>query len=222
LSTKVLGFYNRAGGWAAPSGTWTFFGCLISLTTHPTAMQFLIQKQKNLFTVAMVAALSVSGPRARALEKENTAKPAKAELPQLQLAVDVPPQWRPFLSDDLAEAFASRLTDVFRRRGYAGEVRFLDHDDPKSGAPLLTIRLINWRVGRIDNAECTFTASLKNGSEEHELGIFENTSFAWNNNGTRWGLADVLGDVADGALTDLSSKLSKDDLLPGFSAAKKS
>jgi hypothetical protein len=185
-------------------------------------MQFLVQKQKNLFTVAMVAALSVSGPRVRAIEKENTTKPAKAELPHLQLTVEVPPHWRPFLSDDLAEAFASRLTDVFRRRGYAGEVSFLDHDEPRPAVPVLAIRLINWRIGRTDNAECTFTASLKHGSEEQELGIFENTSLVWNNNRARWGLADALGDVADGALRDLSAKLSKDGRLAGFPAAKKS
>ena len=145
-------------------------------------MQFLIQKQKNLLTVAVVAALSISGPRARGGEKESAAKPAKAELPQLQLTVDVPAQWRPFLSDDLAEAFASRLTDVFRRRGYTGEVRFLDHDEPNADLPVLAVRLINWRIGRTDTAECTFTASLKTTGQEHELGIFENTSFVWTNN----------------------------------------
>ncbi len=184
-------------------------------------MQTLIQKQKNLLTVAMVAALSVSVPRARAMEKETTAKPAKLELPQLQLTVDVPPDWRPFLSDDLAEAFASRLSDVFRRRGYTGEIKFLDHDDPQPGVPVLAIRLINWRVGRTDNAECTFTANLNRGGTEHDLGIFENTSFVWNNHMGRWGLAEALGDVADGALRDLSTKLDKASLLPGFPAAKK-
>jgi hypothetical protein len=184
-------------------------------------MQSLIQKQKNILTVAMVAALSVSGPRARAVEKENTAKPAKAEQPQLQLTVDVPPHWRPFLSDDLAEAFASRLTDVFRRRGYTGEVRFLDHEDAKQDAPALLVRLINWRIGRADNAECTFAATLKKGSQEHDLGIFENTSLVWNDHMGRWKLANALGDVADGALRDLSSKLSEDSLLPGFPLPKK-
>ena len=184
-------------------------------------MQSLVQKQKNILTVAMVAALSVSGPRLRALEKENTAKPAKAEQLQLQLTVDVPPHWRPFLSDDLAEAFASRLTDVFRRLGYAGEVRFLDHEDAKPEAPVLLIRLINWRIGRTDNAECTFTASLKNGGQEHHLGIFENTSLVWNDPRGRWGLANALGDVADSALRDLSTKLSQERLLPGFALTKK-
>jgi len=184
-------------------------------------MQSLIQKQKNLLTVAIVAALSVGGPRVRAVEKETTSKPAKAELPHLQLSVDVPPHWRPFLSDDLAEAFASRLSDVFRRRGYGGEVEFLDHEEPKPGVPALAIRLINWRIGRTDNAECTFTATLKNGKDEHYLGVFENTSLVWNNHLGRWGLADALGDVADRAIRDLSDKLSKDSLLPGFARKEK-
>jgi hypothetical protein len=191
------------------------------MAIHSPAMQYLVQKQKNILTVAIVAALSVSEPPARAAAKENTAKPAKAELPQLQVTVNVPPQWRPFLSDDLAGAFASRLSDVFRRHGYAGEVRFIDHDNPKPDVPWLTVRLINWRIERTDNAECTFTATLNSGGREHELGIFENTSLAWNNNLGRWGLADALGDVADGALRDLSTKLHKAGLLPGFSVAEK-
>ena len=183
-------------------------------------MKTLIQKQKNLLTVAVVAALSVSVPRARAAEKETTAKPAKAELPQLQLTVEVPPHWRPFLSDDLAEAFASRLTDVFCRRGYSGNIKFLDHEDPQSEVPVLAVRLINWRIARTDHAECVFTAALNTGGETHELGIFENSSHVWNNHLGHWVLADALGDVADGALRNLSSRLDKAALQPGFVVGK--
>jgi len=184
-------------------------------------MKTLIQTQKNLLTVAVVAALSVTGPRSRAEDKPTATKSAKAELPPLQLTVDVPPHWRPFLSDDLAEAFASRLAAIFRRQGYAGEVRFLDRDDPKPGEPVLAVRLINWRIGRTDHAECTFSASLNREGQEHSLGVFENTLLVWNNRLNRWDLADALGDVADGALRDLSTKLSQEDLVPGFSAKKK-
>lgn len=178
-------------------------------------MQTLIRKQKNLLTVAMVAALSVGGPRTRGDEKERPAKPAKAELAQLQLMVQVPPHWRPFLSDDLAEAFASRLNDVFGRRGYSGEIKFLDHAEARADTPALAIQLINWRIGRTDHAECAFTATLQNENEAHSLGVFESTSSTSGTIKPRWGAAQALGEVADAALRDLSTKLIQNGLLRG-------
>jgi len=182
-------------------------------------MQTLISKQKNLLTVAMVAALSVSAPRARASQKGTTAKPAEAELPQLQLTVELPSHWRPFLSDDLAEAFASRLTNTFRRRGFAGEVRFLDHEVPNPDIPLLAVQVINWRIGHGESAECSITATLTLNENEpqHELGVFENTSLAGRTH--PMGRADALADVADGALRDLSIKLDQAGLLQGFAVS---
>jgi hypothetical protein len=186
------------------------------------AMQALTQKPKNLLTVAIVAALSVNAPRLRGWEKkENTTEPTKEDLPQLQITVDAPSHWRPFLSDDLAEAFGSRLPEVFRRHGYAGEVNFIDREAPRSAVPILAVRLINWRVDRNENAVCTFAAALTCGDRQHELGLFENTAHGWNNHtAERWGFADALGDVADGALCDLATKLDETGLLPGFQLAR--
>ena len=178
-------------------------------------------KAKNLLTAALAATLSVGFPAGRAAEKDATGKRAKIEVPQLQLSVDVPPNWRPFLSDDLAEAFASRVSDVFRRRGFAGTIKFLDHDDPSPDIPVLAIRLITWRIGRTDNAECTFSASVTAGGKEQSLGFFESTSLMWNKGLGRWGLADALGDVADGALRDLALRLDQAGFVPGFPAKKK-
>jgi len=179
-------------------------------------MQTLIQKQKNILTVAMVAALSVSVPRFRAEEKQKLTKSAKAELPQLQLVVTVPPHWRPFLSNDLAEAFSTRLAEVFRRTGYTGEIRFLDEERAAAAAPLLAVELINWRINRTDRAVCTFTASLKSDNREHTLGTFENDLLVWNDRFGRWGLANALGNAADRALRDLSDKLNSLGVLSGF------
>lgn len=176
-------------------------------------MQTLVQKQKNLFTVAMVAALSVGSPRTHAREKDQGSNSAKALLSQLQLAVEVPPHWRPFLSDDLAEAFASRLTKVFRQNGYGGRISFLSHPTRATDSPVLAIHLLNWRATGAEHAECTFTAAVKSRNGTHELGLFENTSVARHDHG---GFALALGDVADGALLSLSRKLANDGLLPGF------
>lgn len=179
-------------------------------------MQTLIQKQKNILTVAMVAALSVSVPRLRAEGKEKSTKPAKAELAQLQLTVEVPRQWRPFLSNDLAEAFASRLAETFRREGYAGEIVFLDDNKAKPNAPVLKIELMNWRVNQTEHAECSFSASLKYEGQEHKIGTFENERLVWNDRFGRWGVANALGDAADGALRELSGKLGAQGILSGF------
>ena len=168
----------------------------------------------------MVAALSVSTTRSRAGDNENAAKPTRAETPRLQLTVDVPPRWRPFLSDDLAEAFASRLADVFRRHGYPPAIRFIEHENPATDVPVLAIRLIDWRISHPHQAECTFSAALKNDDGEHALGIFENTRREWSHRFGHGDPADALGEVADGALRDLSAKLDQSGLLPGFSATR--
>jgi hypothetical protein len=179
-------------------------------------MQTLIQKQKNILTVAMVAALSVSVPRLRAEGKEKTVKPAKAELPQLQLSVAAPSHWRPFLSNDLAEAFASRLAEIFRREGYRGEIAFLEDAAPKSDSPVLAVELTHWRVNQAERAECVFNASLICDGRKRPLGAFENDRLVWNDRFGRWGVADALGDAADGALRDLSDKLGELGILHGF------
>ncbi|HEY4247336.1 MAG TPA: hypothetical protein VGM64_10800 [Lacunisphaera sp.] len=179
-------------------------------------MQTLIQKQKNILTVAMVAALSVSVPRLRAEGKEKSTKSAKVELAQLQLKVGVPRHWRPFLSNDLAGAFASRLAEVFRREGYRGEIAFLDGNTANPDAPVLGVELTNWRVNQTEHAECSFTASLKYEGQEHKIGEFENDRLVWNDRFGRWGLADALGDAADGALRELSGKLGSLGILGGF------
>jgi len=180
----------------------------------------MTSQAKNLLTAGLVATLTVSVPVTRAREPAAPGTNAPAERPQLQLSVDVPSLWRPFLADDLAEAFASHVSDVFHRRGYAGQVNFLGSGDPAPAGPLVAIRLINWRIGRTETAECTFTASVTAGGRWHDLGVFGNTSLTWIADPGRWGLAEALGDAADGALRDLAVRLAKADLVPGFPPAK--
>ncbi|MDI1337758.1 MAG: hypothetical protein PSU94_16365 [Lacunisphaera sp.] len=180
----------------------------------------MIPRTRNLLAAGLAASLAVSLPEARATEQDPAAKPAQADLPQLQLTVDVPPNWRPFLADDLADAFASRVMDVFRRHGYTGEVKFIPIGDPAKDRLLLAIRLINWRIGRTDSAECVFTAVLIAGGKEESLGIFDHTNLAFNRGMGRWGLADALGDVADDALRGLAKKLANDPNVPGFPPPK--
>lgn len=181
----------------------------------------MIPGSRNLLAAGLAATLAVTLPEARAAEKTPAGKSAKAELPQLQLTVDVPPNWRPFLADDLADAFASRLVDIFHRQGYTGEVKFMPIEEPAKDQPVLAIRLITWRIGRTDNAECTFTASVITAGKEESLGVFDHTNLVWSRSMGRWSLAEALGDVADDALRGLAVKLAKSGSVPGFAAAKK-
>lgn len=177
----------------------------------------MISRTQNLLAAGLAATLAVTLPEMRAADKAPAAKPAR---PQLQLTVDVPPLWRPFLADDLAEAFASRTGSILRTQGYAGEVKFLPFGEPDKDQPLLAIRLLNWRIGRTDNAECLFTASLTVAGKEESLGTFDDTSMVWSRALGRWGLAQALGDVADDALRGLAVKLAASGSLAGFPPKK--
>jgi hypothetical protein len=181
----------------------------------------MTSRTQNLLAAGLAATLTVTLPEVRAAEKDPAARPAKAELPQLQLTVDVPPNWRPFLADDLADAFASRTAEVLRRQGYTGEVKFVPAGEPAKDQPVLAIQLINWRIGRTDNAECVFTATLMSAGKEASLGLFDHTNLVWSRSMGRWGLAEALGDVADDALRSLALKLAQNGTVPGFVTAKK-
>jgi hypothetical protein len=176
----------------------------------------MIPRSRNLLATGLAATLAVTLPRNYAADRNLSAKPAKAGQPQLQLAVTTPPQWRPLLADDLADAFASRVADVLCRQGFNVGVAFIPSGDPDSGHPVLAIRLIHWRLGRTDSAECLFTATIQSGDKKEDLGAFENTHLPWLSGTSRRGLAEVLGDAADGALRELAGKLAQSGSVPWF------
>ncbi|MFI5337441.1 MAG: hypothetical protein ACHQ5A_11695, partial [Opitutales bacterium] len=147
--------------------------------------------------------------------------------PDLQVTVDVPPTWRPFLQDDIAEAFASRIQTVFKQRGYTGRIAYLDRaTDPRPGVPVLEVRLVEWRIGRTQDAQCTFSASLRTDGGEKSLGLVANTAFFWPEAGGRWGLArrmdvaDALEDAAARALRELFQRVAETGAVPGLVAKK--
>ncbi len=143
--------------------------------------------------------------------------------PDLPVYVDVPPSWRPFLDDDIAEAFASRVQRVFRQRGYAGRIALVPRrDEPKPAPPLLEIRLLEWRIGRTGNAECTFSATLQTATGQKSLGLIAHTAIFWPSRGGRWGLgraqesANALDDAAERALRELYQRVAETALIPGL------
>lgn len=146
----------------------------------------------------------------------------------LQLQINVPPTWRPFLDDDIAEALASILTDTFKRRGYAGVIDFIEEHRraPNPDLPLLTLNLIQWRIDRVGNAECTLTADLAvPGQPKRELGVVTQTQLTWIQERGRYGfrrfeIADALEDAATDAMRDLFKRVADTGLLRGFPVAK--
>lgn len=151
--------------------------------------------------------------------------PTKADL---QLQITVPPTWRPFLDDRLAESLAGILSDTFKRRGYAGVVEFLPEGEraPNPDAPLLTLNLLTWRIDRVGNAECTVSAGLLvPGAPKRDLGIVTQTQITWIQERGRYGLrgfevADALEDAATAAMRDLFQRVSDTGLVRGFPPAK--
>jgi hypothetical protein len=152
-----------------------------------------------------------------------------AMIADLQLAVNVPATWRPFLEDDIADSLASILRDTFKRRGYKGVIDYVQEDRraPNPDLPLLTLNLMEWRIGRTGNADCTLTATLRTGGKDHDLGVVTQTQITWVREHGRFGLArrfelaDALEDAATGAMRDLYRRVADSGLLPGFTTAKK-
>lgn len=146
----------------------------------------------------------------------------------LQLQINVPPTWRPFLDDDIADSLAGILSDTFKRRGFKGVLDYLDRDrrSPNPDLPLLTLNLMQWRIDRVGNAECTLTAELTTpGNAKRDLGIVTQTQFTWIQERGRYGfrrfeIADALEDAATEAMRDLFKRVADTGLVRGFPPPK--
>ena len=168
---------------------------------------------------AAFAVLVTLAPAADA--KKPAPKPA-----DLQVIVDVPPTWRPFLEDDIADALFYRLKEVFGRHGYKGEIAQLTSFDAETkDVPILRLNLTEWRVDRTGNAQCTLSAALKTTAGEKNLGLATGTALFWPR-GNRWSIhrqvetADALEDAADSAMRDLYGTVAKTGLVAGFEVKK--
>lgn len=183
-------------------------------------MKTLVRLLRFPAVFAAFAVLVATAPAA------DTKKPAEAKPADLQVTVDVPPTWRPFLDDDIAEALFYRLKNLLQRRGYTGEmVQVTTFDKEAKGVPSLRLNLTEWRVDRIGNAQCTLTATLKTEAGEKSLGLASGTAFLWAN-GPRWSFsrqmdtADALEGAADNALREVYDALVKSGLIAGIPAKK--
>ncbi len=156
------------------------------------------------------------------------AKDKSSDKPvDLQVTVNVPPTWRPFLDEQISETFAYRLIDTFRQRGYKGNMVYVDpRDDKAKDVPTIEIFLSEWRLDRVGNAQCTFTASIKTAAGEKDLGLKTGTTMFWPQAGGRWGItrayetADALDEAARNAQRDLYNAVAKSGLVSGFETRK--
>ena len=155
-----------------------------------------------------------------------TEKPA-LQTADLQVMIDVPPTWRPFLDEDIADALAGRLINTFQKRGYTGRIEQLRTGSTAAhDVPQLTIRLIEWRIGRSGNADCTLSASVRSAAGEKDLGLITSSAIFWPHASGHWGLnqsyetANALEDAAESALRDLYTRLAKAAIVPGLTAKK--
>lgn len=135
----------------------------------------------------------------------------------LHVQVNVPPTWNPWLDDRISGAFTDRVRDVFHRAGFdrpVEEARLAD--DPEAKANLLTIQLLEWRINRIGNIDCTFAAELKTPRGTRNLGIYTQTEMRWLTGRGRFGLAQSFEDAAEGAIRGLCDDVAKTEWLPGL------
>lgn len=134
----------------------------------------------------------------------------------LKVQVIVPPTWNLLIDDKVSEALVERMRDVFYRAGFTRPLEEVRSFEIPSKVPyLLTINLTEWRINRVGNIDCTFTANLKTPRGTRELGQYTNTTMQWLDGRGRFGLSRAFVDAAEGALRDLYTDLAKTDLLPG-------
>jgi hypothetical protein len=145
-------------------------------------------------------------------------KPSPPSKPgTLQVQINIPPTWRPMLEDEVSEAFASYVIDIFRRQGYKGDIKEVRwFDEPSPGCCLLTINLTEWRMNHMGSIDCTFTANLQTEQTTRHLGVFSGMSFRWMSGPGRFGLADAFGDAAEDGIRQLYDAVARTELVPGL------
>lgn len=172
-------------------------------------------------SIVLIAALSISSAWTFAAQPTKDPTPQsgvvpaeKPEIKAMQLTVNVPPSMRPWVSDDVAEAFAARVADVLRQRGYKAGIQYLDSfASPAAGRPLLAVNLVEWRTDRIGNVDCTFSATLSTPSGRKDLGLFTGTSMMTFSRHDWFARSDQFDDAARQAINDLYKRIVETQLL---------
>jgi hypothetical protein len=144
----------------------------------------------------------------------------RVEVPgTLHVHVNLPLMTDVWVEDRVKMAFTDVTRDVFHRHGFdrpVEEARYASLNELEDIPFLLTVDLHRWRVDRIGNIECTFTASLQTPAGTRHLGVYTGTELRGFGGGGfgRWGFARSFEEAAEGALNDLVREVARTELLP--------
>lgn len=133
---------------------------------------------------------------------------------RLQVSVTVPPTMNLWRADEIAEAFGYRVCTELHEEGIGGRVKYVEsYDTADAGLPVLAINLIEWRVNRVGNVDCTFSAVLSGPGGKKDLGLFSGSSVML------WPRHDILArsdgfeDAAHSAMEELSKRITASGLV---------
>lgn len=190
-------------------------GYVASETKTPLLMKPIVFRclPLSVLLFALAACSTATGPTATITNGPVSGPDA------LQVEVNMPPSWRPMLEDRITDAFVSELADQFDQRGFHGRIgQLYPTDQPAPGSPLLTINLIEWRMGFTGNINCTFAATVRNNGMTRRLGLFNGMSLRWMSGPGRFGLAESYDQAAKDALGQLYDAIARSQLVPGIVA----
>lgn len=169
-----------------------------------TVVSFLMK------TLAILIALTLVGVvfSGCANIRQNTAQNGRPV--RLQIVVDIPTGMDALRDDEVAEAFGYRVASSLHEQGFRGRLEYVEwSDDLRPNVPVLAISLREWRVDRIGNVDCTFTAELRTPSGRHHLGLFTGSSIMYWARRDWYARAQGFEDAAVDALSNLAARIEK-------------
>lgn len=117
--------------------------------------------------------------------------------------------------EDVSDAFAYRVAAALREQGLRGPIRYVDRGDPVDPqVPTLAIMLREWRVDRLGNVDCVFTANLETPGGARNLGAFNGTAMMRWSRPSWYDRQQDFEDAAQDALSNLGRRIMDTGLLP--------
>jgi hypothetical protein len=134
---------------------------------------------------------------------------------RLQMTVDVPPTMNLLVQEDVAEAFAYRVSAALHEQGLRGRIRYVERGDTLApDVPVLAVMLREWRVDRLGSVDCVFTANLQTPAGSRNLGAFSGTAMMrWSRPGW-YDRQQDFEEAAQDALSNLGRRIMQTGLLP--------
>src|SRR4051812_43183796 len=97
----------------------------------------------------------------------------------LRGAVNLPPASDIVVENEVSQAFVDRVREAFHEEVFTRPVVEDRLANPTNLSQVLTLNLINWRMTRVGNIECTFTAALPTPAGTHQFGVYNSTLPRW-------------------------------------------